>query len=259
MIISKKIAIKHKDCCIIVEYTDTDSKKRRHRKIYLQDVITSNSPEVNKDTLFEKIYTGILEKHHKRYLKNVDKSLLKKLVISLIEYTTNEYSKESKSDKKPVSETVASRESEEDTHHSFNDEDSLEQTKETEDVENDFEGQGEYGDDGFYDDFQEGFEHNEFDEDEIIKDENEFDYEDNFGDDFEDNYGLDDDNNESQQFQAEDDDLNVVSQEELVKAKQRMDIEFEQNRKKPGDSDFQYEVEQDFSGKQTEPSGWDSD
>lgn len=57
-----------------------------------------------------------------------------------------------------------------------------------------------------------------------------------------------------------DEDLNKVDSEILVRKKLQMDSTFERNRKKPGDPDFQYNVEVDFEevvGK-VETSGWDS-
>jgi hypothetical protein len=85
MIITKKIAVKPADYSIIVEYTDTEIKKRRYRKIYLHDVIVQQIEfKRNHEEIFEKIYTRILEKHHKRYLRNVEENVLKVLVSCLI-------------------------------------------------------------------------------------------------------------------------------------------------------------------------------
>lgn len=85
MIITKKIAVKPTDYSIILEYTDTEIKKRRCRKIYLHDVIVQQIEfKTNHEDVFEKIYKTILEKHHMRYLRNVEKSLLKELVAYLI-------------------------------------------------------------------------------------------------------------------------------------------------------------------------------
>ena len=39
-----------------------------------------------------------------------------------------------------------------------------------------------------------------------------------------------------------------VTLEELKRKKEEMDIEFEKNRKKPGDPDFVYNIEVDFDG-----------
>ncbi len=58
-----------------------------------------------------------------------------------------------------------------------------------------------------------------------------------------------------------DEDLNRLDDDSLKKKKAVMDETFEQNRKKPGDADFEYEVEVDFDkdGPPIESSGWDSD
>ncbi|XP_071085337.1 centrosomal protein of 19 kDa-like [Haliotis cracherodii] len=54
-------------------------------------------------------------------------------------------------------------------------------------------------------------------------------------------------------------DLNKVDEETLKRKKLQMDNEFEKNRKKPGDPDFQYDVEVDFDTGGVETSGWDSE
>ncbi|XP_072034711.1 centrosomal protein of 19 kDa-like [Amphiura filiformis] len=55
-------------------------------------------------------------------------------------------------------------------------------------------------------------------------------------------------------------DLNQLDDDALNKKKEVMDETFEKNRKKPGDNDFEYEVEVDFD-KEGPPieSGWDSE
>lgn len=55
-------------------------------------------------------------------------------------------------------------------------------------------------------------------------------------------------------------DLNKVDPETLTRKKLQMDSTFEKNRKKPGDPDFQYNVEIDFETElgRVETSGWDS-
>uniref|UniRef100_H2Y904 Centrosomal protein of 19 kDa n=1 Tax=Ciona savignyi TaxID=51511 RepID=H2Y904_CIOSA len=54
-------------------------------------------------------------------------------------------------------------------------------------------------------------------------------------------------------------DLNKLDQSKVEKAKRIMDEAFEQNRVKPGDDDFQYDVEVDFGNEgAVETSGWDS-
>lgn len=56
-----------------------------------------------------------------------------------------------------------------------------------------------------------------------------------------------------------DEDLNKVDSEILTRKKLQMDSTFEKNRKKPGDPDFQYNVEINFEVENTvENSGWDS-
>lgn len=54
--------------------------------------------------------------------------------------------------------------------------------------------------------------------------------------------------------------LNELTDEELKRKKEIMDLTFEKNRKKPGDPDFQYDVEVDFSQVAgIESSIWDSE
>lgn len=55
-------------------------------------------------------------------------------------------------------------------------------------------------------------------------------------------------------------DLNKVDPETLTRKKLQMDSTFEKNRKKPGDPDFQYNIEIDFETElgSVETSGWDS-
>ena len=53
--------------------------------------------------------------------------------------------------------------------------------------------------------------------------------------------------------------LNRVDPETLQRKKLIMDTSFEQKRKKPGDPDFQYNVEVDFETAVVETSGWDSE
>ena len=56
-----------------------------------------------------------------------------------------------------------------------------------------------------------------------------------------------------------DEDLNKVDPETLVRKKLQMDSTFEKNRKRPGDPDFEYNVEVEFdAGATVESSGWDS-
>lgn len=55
------------------------------------------------------------------------------------------------------------------------------------------------------------------------------------------------------------DDLNKVSEEELLRKKAEMDVLFEKNAKKPGDPDFVYDKEVDFEGEQHSEASWDED
>lgn len=55
-------------------------------------------------------------------------------------------------------------------------------------------------------------------------------------------------------------DLNVVDEETLRRKKAAMNETFEKNQKRPGDPDFQYEVEMDFDNDdKIEVCEWDSD
>ncbi|XP_078487415.1 centrosomal protein of 19 kDa-like isoform X2 [Ciona intestinalis] len=55
-------------------------------------------------------------------------------------------------------------------------------------------------------------------------------------------------------------DLNKLDESKVEQAKRIMDEGFEQNRLKPGDEDFQYDVEVDFDNVgPVESSGWDDD
>ncbi|XP_015924512.2 centrosomal protein of 19 kDa [Parasteatoda tepidariorum] len=57
-----------------------------------------------------------------------------------------------------------------------------------------------------------------------------------------------------------DQNLNDVDDFTLRKKKELMDVSFEKNRKKPGDPDFQYDIEVDFSAEAgIESSIWDSE
>ncbi|KAH7964734.1 hypothetical protein HPB49_001042 [Dermacentor silvarum] len=57
-----------------------------------------------------------------------------------------------------------------------------------------------------------------------------------------------------------DEDLNKLDDETLQRKKDLMSLSFEKSRKKPGDPDFQYDVEEDFDVEGAiETSGWDSD
>ena len=58
-----------------------------------------------------------------------------------------------------------------------------------------------------------------------------------------------------------DENLNKVDEETLQRKKLTMDTSFEKHRKRPGDPDFQYNVEVDFETDAgvVETSGWDSD
>lgn len=53
-------------------------------------------------------------------------------------------------------------------------------------------------------------------------------------------------------------DLNKVSEEELIRRKADMEKVFEANRLKPGDEGYEYDIEKEFGGGKIE-SGWDSD
>eukprot|EP00811_Abedinium_folium_P002836 NODE_12609_length_1214_cov_3.182153.p1 GENE.NODE_12609_length_1214_cov_3.182153~~NODE_12609_length_1214_cov_3.182153.p1 ORF type:complete len:168 (-),score=28.68 NODE_12609_length_1214_cov_3.182153:537-1040(-) len=53
-------------------------------------------------------------------------------------------------------------------------------------------------------------------------------------------------------------DLNKVSDEELIQHKSAMDIDFQKNMIRPGDPDYQYDIEVEF-GDGVMDSGWDSD
>ena len=54
-------------------------------------------------------------------------------------------------------------------------------------------------------------------------------------------------------------DLNKVDEETLKRKKALMEQSFERNKKKPGDPDFEYDVEVDFEGGAIETCEWDSD
>lgn len=57
-----------------------------------------------------------------------------------------------------------------------------------------------------------------------------------------------------------DEDLNKLDDETLQRKKDMMNLSFEKSRKKPGDPDFQYDVEEIFDVEGAiETSGWDSD
>lgn len=56
----------------------------------------------------------------------------------------------------------------------------------------------------------------------------------------------------------EDVDLNKVSEEENIRAKQLMDVSFEAKRLKPGDADFEWDKRVDFAPPQA-LSEWDDD
>jgi len=57
-----------------------------------------------------------------------------------------------------------------------------------------------------------------------------------------------------------DENLNKVDEETLTRKKLAMDSSFEKHRKRPGDPDFQYNVEIDFEAEPIEGDcGWDSD
>lgn len=51
--------------------------------------------------------------------------------------------------------------------------------------------------------------------------------------------------------------LNKLSNEQLQKHKQKMDIEFAKNQKKPGDPGFVYDVQEEFNPQ--EENEWDED
>ncbi|KAL4506088.1 hypothetical protein ABPG72_013849 [Tetrahymena utriculariae] len=82
-------------------------------------------------------------------------------------------------------------------------------------------------------------------------------------------YYKDDEDDEDQEDQEEDEDqddykidyhnynLNKLSNEELQKHKDKMEVLFKQNSRKPGDKGFQYNVEQDFNP--DESNEWDED
>ncbi|KAI8586731.1 hypothetical protein BDZ88DRAFT_427926 [Geranomyces variabilis] len=53
-------------------------------------------------------------------------------------------------------------------------------------------------------------------------------------------------------------DLNKVSEDELKRAKQAMNADFEKNHLKPGDKGFAYDVQKSF-GPPTDPNDWDED
>ncbi|XP_059177441.1 centrosomal protein of 19 kDa-like [Physella acuta] len=55
-----------------------------------------------------------------------------------------------------------------------------------------------------------------------------------------------------------DENLNKVDPETLQRKKLVMDLSFEKKRKKPGDPDFQYNVEVDFEPVEVKTSEWDS-
>jgi len=67
------------------------------------------------------------------------------------------------------------------------------------------------------------------------------DNEDSYGDDF-----LDD----------SEEDLNKLDDKELQQKKALMDVAFEQNKKRPGDAGYQYDVQKDFLGNK-QPNEWD--
>ncbi|XP_068216185.1 centrosomal protein of 19 kDa-like [Palaemon carinicauda] len=55
-----------------------------------------------------------------------------------------------------------------------------------------------------------------------------------------------------------DQDLNKVSEEELAKKKKIMENSFEKNQVKPGDPDYKYDKQVDFSCDDKAEAGWDS-
>ena len=55
-----------------------------------------------------------------------------------------------------------------------------------------------------------------------------------------------------------DENLNLLSKEELDKKKKKMDEYYEQNNIKVGDKNFQYDVRKDFNNDEC-PAEWDDD
>ena len=66
-------------------------------------------------------------------------------------------------------------------------------------------------------------------------------------DDWGDDWGNDDNNNTKAEKDYDNYDLNKLTVEELEKEKAKMDVNFEQNRKKPGDDGFEYDVRKEFA------------
>ena len=60
-------------------------------------------------------------------------------------------------------------------------------------------------------------------------------------------------------FDYDNTNLNKLSDRELKKHKDQMESVFEKNNKKPGDKDFIYDIEVDFTQKEKKESGWDDD
>ncbi|EFC50786.1 predicted protein [Naegleria gruberi] len=89
-----RIGIRLKLCALVIEYTTISKKGKkelRHRKIYLEDYIVQNYPELEEDELVEHIKSNVLMKHHKNLASHIPENQTTKMIRKLVDFTTKSF------------------------------------------------------------------------------------------------------------------------------------------------------------------------
>jgi hypothetical protein len=231
-----RLAASFKTGSLVLEYKDTRKKqeKLRHRRIHLNEYIDSNRHLTDHELVVAIKRDIIYEGRHKKYFEQVRSSQLEEVLLKLIH-----------SIRPPAEEEAKEEEIEEDFDNDFMPDENDQYNFETD---------------------ADGFENNEHDFNDNVDNFDEFDneFEKNFGDD---NIIEGDETGDVEEGEATDvdghavyesyanTDLNKLENEELDEVKARMDVLYQKNQKRPGDSGYEYDKQIDF--KPTESSDWD--
>ncbi|KAG2385484.1 hypothetical protein C9374_003299 [Naegleria lovaniensis] len=89
-----RIGIRKKQCALVVEYTKINNKGKkelRHRRVYLEDYIVKNYPELDEEEIVENIKQNVLFKHHHVLFDHIPDHQIEKMVRQLVDHTTKSF------------------------------------------------------------------------------------------------------------------------------------------------------------------------
>lgn len=89
-----RIGIRKQQCALVVEYTKINSKGKRelrHRRVYLEDYIVKNYPELDEEEIVKNIKQHVLFKHHHELFEPIPNHQIDKMVRQLVDHTTKSF------------------------------------------------------------------------------------------------------------------------------------------------------------------------